>query len=382
MESEMYDVAIIGAGPAGCASALAIGKSDLKVVMIDKSEFPRDKVCGDGLVPYVPKVLKSLSEELYHDFMGFASKQHVKEMRLISPNGKSADFPTYEPMFACKRTVLDNYLLEKARELSNVETQLNNPVKNIEKIEGGYKVSTQNAEIKTKLLIACDGAQGVTRRKTIPVPKDAGHTAGAVKIYYKGLNHSSETMTFFFPKKYPQGYFWVFPLPNGEFNVGFGMKSSSISESKVNLKKAIFELIENDPAISNMFDRAEKLTEVEGYGLPLGSRKVPLSGERLMFCGDAGHLIEPLTGEGIGQALVSGRYAGWHAKKCFEDNDFSAEYMKAYDKTVYDKLWNDHEKRYKAGELISKRPFVMNFLVYLIRKNKRFRNSIMKPKAS
>ena len=58
-----------------------------------------------------------------------------------------------------------------------------------------------------------------------------------------------------------------------------------------------------------------------------------------MFCGDAGHLIEPLTGEGIGQAMVSGRYAGWQAMKCFEQDDFSAKFMKSYDTTVYKKLW-------------------------------------------
>jgi len=120
------------------------------------------------------------------------------------------------------------------------------------------------------------------------------------------------------------------------------------------------------------------ISKVEGYGLPLGSRKVDLSGEGFMFCGDAGHLIEPLTGEGIGQAMVSGRYAGWQAIKCFEQNDFSSKFMMDYETTVYKKLWATHRKRYFIQNIIEKKPWILNVTVKLFNWTKTIRSFFKK----
>lgn len=173
------------------------------------------------------------------------------------------------------------------------------------------------------------------------------------------------------------GYFWIFPLPNGEANVGLGMKTQAISDQKVNLKKEMLNLIENDPIFKERFKDAEPITPIQGYGLPLGSKKVPLSGEGFIICGDAGYLIEPLTGEGIGEALVSGRYAGWQAIECFEKNDFSAEFMYKYDETVYKKLWPDHSQRLKIRNLIEKYPGLFDLSLNLIQKIKPLKKMVV-----
>ena len=97
-----------------------------------------------------------------------------------------------------------------------------------------------------------------------------------------------------------------------------------------------------------------------------------------MLCGDAASLIDPLSGEGIGQAMVSGRYAGWHALKCFQENNFSASYMKGYDNMVYDKLWKGHSKSYMIQKLINGRAWPLNLAVNMGLKNKTFYNTIKK----
>lgn len=369
MEKVSVDIAIIGAGPAGCTAALAIGEGDLRVALIDQSSFPRDKVCGDGIMAYVPKVLNTIDPKYREAFLAFEDKNEIDGLRIIGDAGKYVDVIYPDKAYNSKRIHFDNFLFEQASQLENVEVMTNTKVQDIIQNENGFEIKTDQQTIHARLVIGCDGANGVSRKKLSPVAKDADHHAGAVKAYFKNVKEvPDKLLEIYFLKDSLPGYFWIFPLANGEYNVGFGMKTSAISEQRINLKAEMMRLINEHPLFKDRFKEAEQLTKIEGYGLPLGSRKVPLSGDGFLFCGDAGHLIEPLTGEGIGQAMVSGRYAGWHAKKCFEQNNFSAIFMKTYDQMVYDKLWKDHHQREFLAKLIEKRPWLMDFGIRLITK--------------
>ena len=96
------------------------------------------------------------------------------------------------------------------------------------------------------------------------------------------------------------GYFWIFPLADGWANVGLGMLTKDLSRLKVNLKSKLEEIVREHPTISPRFAQAEKVGKTLGFGLPLGSKQRPISGERMMLVGDAASLIDPFTGEGIG----------------------------------------------------------------------------------
>jgi len=138
---------------------------------------------------------------------------------------------------------------------------------------------------------------------------------------------------------------------------------------RASLQRAVAEI----PYISDRFKHAERIGNIQGFDLPLGSRKVPMSGDRFMLCGDAASLIDPLSGEGIGQAIVSGRYAGWHAKKCFEENNFSAAFMKQYDEQVYLKFWSRHRKNHFIQQLMN-REWLLNGIFNVASKNRLIRN--------
>jgi len=150
--------------------------------------------------------------------------------------------------------------------------------------------------------------------------------------------------------------------------------SQYISKKKVNLKKLMEEVLESKQ-FKARFENAELEGKILGLGLPLGSKKRTLSGNRFMLTGDSGSLIDPFTGEGIGNAMYSGKWAAEQAKICLEENDFSATKLAAYDKLVYKKLG----KEFQVSNLMQKLilfPRTFNWMIAKIKRNKELRQTI------
>jgi geranylgeranyl reductase family protein len=373
---EKFDVIICGAGPAGTTCALALGSSGLKVALVDKSNFPRDKICGDAIAAYVPKVLSTINPAYAKALANFTEKEKVNTIRIVSPNTKTLDISYGVDGFISTRVKFDNFLLDLVRQLANVKLFLDTPILDVMANEKeAYVVLAENIKLEAALIIGCDGEQGITRKKLTQIQLDPKHHAAAVRAYFKNVKGIPQsTFELHFIDNVVPGYFWIFPLPNNEANVGLGIVSKRVAAKKLNLRLEMQRIIETNPTIKERFAGAEMISKIEGYGLPLGSRKTTISGDRFMLCGDAASLIDPLTGEGIGQAIISGRYAGWQAKKCFEQNNFSASFMKQYDKTVYDKLWTEHRRNYFIRELIINKPKLFNALTSLLNKSKFLHN--------
>ena len=373
---EKFDIIICGAGPAGTTCALALGASGLKVALVDKNNFPRDKICGDAIAAYVPKVLHTINPAYAEALLNFSAKEKVNTIRIVSPNRKVLDISYGEDGFISKRIEFDNFLLELVKQLPHVKLFLDTTIHNVRIDDyGGYIDAGENIMLEAQLIIGCDGEQGLVRKKLTNTELDPKHHAAAVRAYYKNVkNIPKATFELHFLKNVIPGYFWIFPLPDNQVNVGLGLLSKIVSERKLNLRQEMLRIIETNPSLKERFEGAEMISEIKGYGLPLGSRKTTISGNRFMLCGDAASLIDPLTGEGIGQAIISGRYAGWQAIKCFEKNNFSASFMRQYDKIVYDKLWKEHRRSFIVRELIINKPRLFNFSVNLIKSNKIFYN--------
>jgi geranylgeranyl reductase family protein len=363
MQVRQYDVIIVGGGPAGCTAALALAGSGLKVVVLEKNIFPRDKVCGDAVASYVPKVLQSINPEFARALNGFNERVTVNACRLVAPNRKFFDLQYVNDGFIAKRLDWDNFLYELVCSKTETDFFPGHQVKDA-RIDTGTKEVTVIANdilFKGKILIGCDGAHSIVSKSISPTRIDLDHYSGAVRAYYKNVTDIPvNTFELHFFEHLLPGYFWIFPLKDNMANVGLGMLSSQISKRKIDLRSSMQNVIETIPHIQNRFLHAERIGKIEGFGLPLGSRKIKLSGDHFMLCGDAGALIDPLSGEGIGQAMVSGRYAGWHAKKCFEHDNFGGQFMKQYDEQVYRKFWKRHRKNYWIQRMIADRSWLMN----------------------
>lgn len=187
--------------------------------------------------------------------------------------------------------------------------------------------------------------------------------------------HADSFIELHFLKNLLPGYLWIFPLPNGEANVGMDMLSDAVRDRKVNLKTLLTDTLKNDPIFAERFRHAEMTSNLDGYGLPLGSKKRVISGNRYMLIGDAAFLIDPFTGEGIGNAISTGIIAAKQAVACLEAENYSAEIMKAYDERVYRVLGPELNLSYKLQQLV-KYPRLFNWLMKMGMRNKQLRDVI------
>jgi geranylgeranyl reductase family protein len=365
------DTLIVGAGPGGCATALKLQKQGMSCMLLDKATFPRDKVCGDAISGKVITVLNRVDPEIIKRFKQKSPQEDIWGIRLVAPNDTPLDVPfkyNYKvgeepaPGYVAKRIDFDNFLVEEVKRCDLVDFREGVEVKEVEKFEDGFRVTTDDGTvIETRLLVMANGAQSAFSRKYAGIPKEIKHYAGAVRAYYSNVTgfHADGFIELHFLKDYIPGYFWAFPLPNGGANVGLGLRTDYISKKKLNLTKSLQDIVANHPVISQRFKNATLESKIVGYPLPLGSKNYNISGDHFMLVGDAGHLVDPLTGEGIGNAIYSGWIAAELAEKCFEQNNFSASFMKAYDKRVNRVLGVEMKLSYQLQRLLAY-PWLLN----------------------
>jgi geranylgeranyl reductase family protein len=375
-----FDVIICGAGPAGCTAALAMGGSGLKVGLLEKGHFPKEKVCGDGLPAYIPKVLNTIDPEYRKAFEQLTDKTEVDICRVIAPDEKCLDLKFKEGGFICRGSGFDAFLFELAGRLRNITFFQDTSVRDVTTNEDEAVIITDKSQVlKAKILIGCDGAHSIVRRKLTGIRIDPDRCSGAVRTYFRNVKDiPPRTIELHFLRDLLPGYLWIFPLADNLANVGLGIPSKTIAEKKINLAKELTRIIGSVSCLKKRFEDAEMTHSISGYLLPLGSKKSVISGNRFMLCGDAASLVNPASGAGIGQAMQSGRYAGWHAIKCFEKNDFSQDFMKTYDSAVYDKLWRENRHHYIIRQLVFRYPRGMNTIVSWGNKSTWFNELIVK----
>ena len=342
------DVCIIGAGPGGAATALKLSYLGIPNVLVDKARFPRDKVCCDAISGKVSTMFNRLDPAIMQRFEALSGQQiDVWGIKFVAPNGKQIDVPfkvNYDkerdpvPGYVSKRVDFDHFLIGEVQRRENIRFFEGVAVEEYEKLPDGFLVRSADGdfELRCRMLIVANGAHSSFSRHYAGLAKDRRHHAGAVRAYFRNVSkmHDDNFIELHFLKEVNPGYFWIFPLPGGYANVGLGMRTDHLSRRGVNLRKTLESLIDTHPALKERFAGAERVGKVEGFGLPLGSKRRVISGDHYMLVGDAGHLIDPLTGEGIGNAVYSGFIAAEQAQQCLLHNQFSARYLRAYDKRV------------------------------------------------
>ena len=381
---EEFDVIVIGGGPSGSSSATFLSKAGKKVLLLDRAKFPRDKTCGDGISGRSVSVLQELG--VIDDFK---KSEHLDMygVTFSSPNGtvvpissaKKNNKSELPPGFVCRREVFDNVLFQYAKKhcAKTLEGFIaTDIVMEGEKVVGVKgKFEGKDLEFRAKMVIGADGAAGITSRKLNSYNDDETHQCAAIRCYYEGVEGMTDQIELHFVKGATPGYFWIFPLPNKKANVGIGMIVKDMKKKKINLQKVMYDIIDNHPVFKERFNKAKRISEVKSWLLPLGSRRMKLYGNGYVLVGDAASLIDPFSGEGIGNALTSGKYASQIILKAFKQNDFSEEVLKEYQDLLFQSIGNELETNYKMQRMANN-TFLLNMMIDKAKRSKYVQGAI------
>jgi geranylgeranyl reductase family protein len=364
-----FDVIICGAGPAGSTCALGLFDAGLKVALLDKQSFPREKICGDAYGGYAYKILNTISPAFGKKIMEINKGVIAKRARFISPKGYAYEL-TLEGFFAnLPRTVFDNFLLDMVKAETQTNIFENTSVqKMIVEKDHVLVTTTTGQELKAQMVIGCDGAHSIVQSALTGTRELITETCPGLRAYYKNVKGiESDCLEIHLLKEIPKGYFWIFPSTDGLVNVGIGGDKDVLTKHKINMRKVFNELMEDAPQFKDRFADAELVGDIKGWTIPIGyfNSKLPISGNRILLCGDAAALVDPATGEGIAPAMSSGRYAAWQIKRCFKENNFSSEFMKGYDKDIHKKYYRNYSRKTMITNLYYKMPFLMDWGIAL-----------------
>jgi geranylgeranyl reductase family protein len=358
IEKIKTEICIVGAGPAGATTSITLANMGIAHTIVDASEFPRDKICGDAIDLNVVRVLNTiLPDFLTNEFTDSNVFSPAPGLRFILPNGKIFDMvekpalrtSSIKPLFhVAKRVDFDKLLAAKLnRDIANI--RFGTRIEKIEKQGKIWKLSgttkSGKIEIETKMLVGADGAHSVVLRNIGDVKIDRKNYAGAVRQYWKGIEgiHQDKLIEFYFPKSLPLSYFWIFPLANWEANVGYGMASDYIAKKNINVRKAFEELIRTDPFLAPRFKNASPIETIKGWGLPLSGSNRKAYGDGWILVGDAASIICPTTGEGIGSGMISAYTAALFLRRAYKEDCYDEKMFRNYNRKIHKRLRMDEK---------------------------------------
>ncbi|MFH1306371.1 MAG: NAD(P)/FAD-dependent oxidoreductase [Candidatus Micrarchaeota archaeon] len=383
-EVKNYDAIVVGAGPSGCSAAIFLARAGRKVLLVDKANFPREKVCGDAVSGKSVSVIGDIGV-----LKSVEQQKHgiVRNIKLAAPNGYEVSLP-FEPApgldcagYVYRRKLTDNLLFESAKNEGNVAIIENFTVAKLLKDEGG-KVrgiggatghsqiaiadNKKNKEFFAKVVVGADGAGSVVARQLGLRGIPPNHLYMGVRGYWRGVKGLKDEIELFFIDEVLPGYLWVFPLGDGTANVGLGILASDLKKKKGHLNKILLNAIENAPTLKARFKEAKLEGRIGAWIIPLGSYKRKNSGDGWVLAGDAASLADPFSGEGFGNALSSGKFAAQAIdealKKYPEANPIPAMALKPYTDKIESALYPEMQITYKMQQA-ARFKFIFNLFI-------------------
>ena len=340
---EQIDVAVIGAGPAGTAAAITLARAGIDVTVFDKATFPRDKTCGDGLTTLALRQL----EQLGLDPADVASWIDVTDCFVTSPSGVSIHLPlppASDGRFAAvtTRLDLDAALVDLARkEGATVVEGAGLTAAREESNAVVLRIGADGAderEVRARWVVAADGMWSPTRRALgLAEPGYRGEWH-AFRQYVGNVGERAATeLHVMFEADIVPGYFWSFPLPGRRANIGFGIQRGG--KVPVGDMGPLWEDLLARPHIRDLLG-PDVTPEAPHRAWPIPARidTAVTSTPRVLFTGDAVAACDVMTGEGIGQALLT----GVRAAESIRDRAVIGDVATHYHRTVTEELVADH----------------------------------------
>jgi geranylgeranyl reductase family protein len=303
---EDCDVLIVGAGPAGAAAGICLAGAGLSVVAVDRATFPRDKTCGDALSNAGVDLVGALGAG---EALAAAPHAIVRSGAAILPDGTRIVRSYGErPGLIVARRVLDDLLRTRMQD-AGVRLVEGQAIRGLQRV-GPAEVLASGPGFSghARTVIAADGP-GSVAWPALGEPYPRGpRLAVAATVYLKNAEPAEpDCAEHYFERDLPCGYGWLFPPVEGLANVGVYQRSDYYHRSGRHVRELLKDFLARHP---ERFAGAEPAGPVRTWALPLSLRAWPVAGgPGIVVCGDAAQAIDPLSGEGIWQALKTGTLA-------------------------------------------------------------------------
>lgn len=356
MTDTLHDVAIVGAGPAGATCAWYLARQDIRVLLLDKAKFPRDKFCGDAVIPRAQRHLKRMGvldqlidagECLFTTSGGFVSPAGIECL------SDSTENPNGTPM-SVKRIILDERIV-RAAQSAGAELVENAA---IDRVAFDERASTWTAyagsrSFSARTLVLADGAHSKLAR-SLGIVKD---NPGAIcsRSFIEGGTHSFETDGIcYMERDLLPGYAAIFRHPNDELNFCTYIIPGGKAVPS-DLKELHHGLLERNPIVRRHLGSGYTIEPMKGAWLRLGG--IPKSyADNLLIIGDAAGHIDPLTGEGIQFAMEGAEQAAETLAEAFRVGRFDERFLSTYQDKWHREFGHKFGLAEKASQLMARYP--------------------------
>ena len=354
-ENLSADVVIVGGGPAGTAAAIELARSGRSAIVIDKAVFPRDKCCGDGLTTLALRELEAVG----FDPGKVGSWFDVGGAALRSPSGREVTIPLpTDGRYAAvaPRVEFDNALVDLAR-AAGADIRDGHGFRSLDHLtdedgHGFIRLEADRLTIDTRYVIAADGMWSPVRKAVgLNEPGYLGEWHG-FRQYARNVTGTaaSQLHVWFEPDLLP-GYAWSFPLPGNRANIGFGVLRDGDRTGK-EIKAIWPDLLERAHVVEALGPGFEMERRHTAWPIPARVDSLPLTADRILFVGDAAAATDVMTGEGIGQALLTGRLAAESVIAAGATRSTVAAEL--YEREVRHHLVADHRLSRALGSVLAK----------------------------
>lgn len=369
------EVIVVGAGPAGAMTATILAQKGHDVLLLDRQEFPRDKTCGDAVPAGAVELMCEMGmKEKVETAVTRGEFYPARKMQLVSPKGHilEATFSKSKKLgldsFVAPRLYYDALIQQHAVD-SGAEfmpLSVKEPI-----VENGRVIGVRAQangmvrEFQAQLVIGADGVTSAITRslRSKQAQHHDNHRAVALRAYIEDLEELPHTVEFFLYREILPGYAWIFPIGQGRANIGLGLRLDHLRKHKLRLDKMLQDFLAM-PLIKKRLKQGGQLRDIATWQLNFGSQKqLQHAFAGALLVGDAAGFINPLTGGGIHNALISARLAAQTAHEALKANDTSRERLRVYEERCQEEMWDSMKRSHLMQRAFLYFPFLIDWLV-------------------
>jgi geranylgeranyl reductase family protein len=333
------DALVVGAGPAGATAATLLARAGTSVLLVDKAVFPRDKCCGDGLTTLALRELEALGLRPER----VPNWQTVDAAWLRSPSGREVCLPMpVDGIYAATtpRRELDAALVQLAIE-AGADVREGHGIVGLRELTDRVDVDVDGiGTVSAQFVVAADGMWSPTRKLLgLAEPGYLGEWHAFRQYARNVTGPAAERLYVWFEPDLLPGYAWSFPLPDGRVNIGYGVVRDGTRTGKA-MNADWAGLIDRPHIRAALGSDVEWEDRHTAWPIPAGIDRAVLTAGRTLFVGDAARATDVMTGEGIGQAVLTGRLAA--EAVLGNDADDVNGVRAAYESAVRHHLFADH----------------------------------------